>query len=105
MHDLEYFFKTNNGPNGTFTSPYNGLTADSGWLRPSSMELHLGAGMRYRVRINEISINHAIFNARMVPILSTVRFVCGRFNDGPGTPIVQPPVDLARIRQKNGGYI
>lgn len=107
MHDLEYFFKTNNGPHGTFTSSYNGLTADAGWLRPSSMELHLGAGMRYRVRINEISINHAIFNTRMVPILSTVRFVCGRFNDGPGTPIQSspPPVDLERIRAANGGYI
>lgn len=107
MYDLEYFFKTINGPRGTFTSAYNGLTADAGWLLPSSLELHLGAGMRYRIRINEVSINHAIFNTRMVPILSTVRFVCGRYNDGPGTPIqvAQPPVDLARIRQANGGYI
>lgn len=107
MYDLEYFFKTINGPHGTFVSAYNGSTADSGWLRPSSMELHLGAGMRYRIRINEVSINHAIFNNRMVPILSTVRFVCGRYNDGPGTPIqvAQPPVDLARIRAANGGNI
>jgi hypothetical protein len=107
MYDLEYFFKTINGPRATFTSRFNGLTADAGWLLPSSMELHLGAGMRYRVRINEVSINHAIFNNRMVPILSTVRFVCGRYNDGPQTPIqiAPPPVDLARIRQANGGFI
>ena len=107
MYDLEYFFKTINGPRATFTSKYNGVTADAGWLLPSSLELHLGAGMRYRIRINEVSINHAIFNSRMVPILSTVRFVCGRYNDGPGTPIsiAPPPVDLARIRQANGGYI
>ena len=107
MYDLEYFFKTINGPRATFTSKYNGVTADAGWLLPSSLELHLGAGMRYRIRINEVSINHAIFNNRMVPILSTVRFVCGRYNDGPGTPIqiAPPPVDLARIRQANGGYI
>jgi hypothetical protein len=107
MYDLEYFFKTINGPRATFTSKFNGLTADAGWLIPSSLELHLGAGMRYRIRINEISINHAMFNNRMVPILSTVRFVCGRYNDGPGTPIqvTQPPVDLARIRQRNGGFI
>jgi len=89
MYDLEYFFKTINGPHGTFTSAYNGLTADAGWLRPSSLELHLGAGMRYRIRINDVAINHAIFNERMVPILSTVRFTCGRYNDGPGTPLVQ----------------
>jgi hypothetical protein len=107
MYDLEYFFKTINGPRATFTSKFNGSTADAGWLLPSSLELHLGAGMRYRIRINEVSINHAMFNPRMVPILSTVRFVCGRYNDGPGTPIqlANPPVDLARIRQANGGYI
>jgi hypothetical protein len=107
MYDLEYFFKTINGPRATFTSRFNGLTADAGWLLPSSLELHLGAGMRYRIRINEVSINHALFNNRMVPILSTVRFVCGRYNDGPQSPIqiAQPPVDLARIRQANGGYI
>jgi hypothetical protein len=108
MYDLEYFFRTINGPHGTFTSAYNGLTADSGWLRPSSMELHLGAGMRYRIRINEVSINHAIFNNRMVPILSTVRFVCGRYNDGPGTPLLQPAsvntTTLEGIRAASGGF-
>jgi len=110
MYDLEYFFKTINGPHGTFTSAYNGLTADSGWLRPSSLELHLGAGMRYRIRINEVSINHAIFNNRMVPILSTVRFVCGRFNDGPGTPLLQAApafvntTTLEGIRAASGGF-
>ena len=87
MYDLEYFFKTINGPRATFRSRFNGQTADAGWLLPSSLELHLGAGMRYRIRINEVSINHAIFNERMVPILSTVRFVCGRYNDGPSEPI------------------
>jgi hypothetical protein len=89
MYDLEYFFKTINGPHATFTSAYNGLTADAGWLRPSSMELHLGAGMRYRIRINEVGINHLIFNDRMVPILSKVQFTCGRYNDGPGIPLLQ----------------
>jgi hypothetical protein len=108
MYDLEYFFKTVNGPHGTFTSAYNGLTADSGWLRPSSMELHLGAGMRYRIRINEVAINHLIFNNRMVPILSKVQFTCGRYNDGPGTPLLQPAfvntTTLEGIRAASGGF-
>jgi hypothetical protein len=108
MYDLEYFFKTINGPHGTFTSAYNGLTADSGWLRPSSMELHLGAGMRYRIRINEVAINHIIFNNRMVPILSKVQFTCGRYNDGPGTPLLQPAYvntnTLEGIRAASGGF-
>jgi len=108
MYDLEYFFKTINGPHGTFTSAYNGLTADSGWLRPASMELHLGAGMRYRIRINEVAINHLIFNNRMVPILSKVQFTCGRYNDGPGTPLLQPATvntnTLEGIRAASGGF-
>lgn len=110
MYDLEYFFKTINGPHATFTSMYNGVTADSGWLRASSMELHLGSGMRYRVRLNDLSVNHAMFNNRMVPILSTVKFVCGRYNDGPGEPISTPPTftnttTLEGIRAASGGNI
>jgi hypothetical protein len=89
MYDLEYFFRTINGPHSTFLSPFNGLTSDSGWLRPSSMELHLGAGMRYRIRINSVGINHLIFNDRMVPILSKVNFTCGRYNDHPDDPLTK----------------
>jgi hypothetical protein len=85
MYDLEYLFKTMNGPHATFISKLNGKTADRGWMRPTIVELHLGAGMRYRVRIRELSVTHSIFNSRMVPILSSVRLVLGRFNDGPET--------------------
>jgi hypothetical protein len=83
MYDIEYLFKTLNGPNAVFTSNLNGITADRGWLRPSIVELHLGARMRYKVRVQNLAINHAIFNARMVPIFSTVQLTVGRFNDGP----------------------
>jgi hypothetical protein len=85
MYDLEYLFKTMNGPHATFISKLNGKTADRGWMRPTVVELHLGAGMRYRVRIRDMSVTHSIFNSRMVPILSSVRLVLGRFNDGPET--------------------
>lgn len=83
MYDIEYLFKTLNGPRATFVSNLNGITADRGWLRPSIVELHLGARMRYKVRVQNLAINHAIFNARMVPIFSTVQLTVGRFNDGP----------------------
>lgn len=85
MYDLEYLFKTINGPNATFVSALNGSTADRGWLRPTFVELHLGRSMRYRVRISEFSVNHIIFNHNMTPIFSTVKFTCSRFNDGPET--------------------
>jgi hypothetical protein len=81
MYDIEYLFKTINGPHATFKSELNGTTADRGYMRLSVLELHLGANLRYRVRISDLGINHTIFNNRMVPILSTVNFTCHRFID------------------------
>ncbi len=85
MYDLEYFFKTVNGPSGTFVSGLNGSTADRAWMRPQFVELHLGNAMRYRVRIGEFAVNHIMFNDRMVPIFSSVKITCSRMNDGPET--------------------
>jgi len=92
MYDLEYLFKTLNGPHATFKSEMlQGETADRGWLRPAIVELHLGAQMRYKVRIQDFSVNHIMFNSRMVPLLSTVKLTCLRFNDSPerkgGAPV------------------
>lgn len=82
MYDLEYLFKVINGPNASFQSDLNGKTADRGWMKPVIMELHLGNALRYRVRISEFSVNHVIFNPRMVPVLSTVKLTFSRFADG-----------------------
>jgi len=71
------------GLNATYKSTLNGSTADRGWLTAIPVELHLGDGMRYRVRISTLNVNHAMFNSRMVPILSTVDFTCHRYYDGP----------------------
>ena len=96
MYDLEYLFKTINGPDGTFESQLNGTTADRGWMRPTIVELHLGYSMRYRVRISEFAVNHIIFNSRMVPMLSTVNITCNRFNDGPEAVTSTAPTGKAR---------
>jgi hypothetical protein len=87
MYDLEYLFKTINGPNATFQSSLNGLTADKGWIRPQIVELHLGESLRYRVRITDLSVNHAVFDSRMVPVLSTVNITFARFPDFSGTQL------------------
>jgi hypothetical protein len=79
MYDLEYLFKTVNGPNAVFLSYLNGYTADKGWIRPQVVELHLGQSLRYRGRITDLSVNHAVFDARMVPVLSTVNITFARF--------------------------
>ena len=81
MYDMEYFFKTVNGFNSVYTSSLNGETADQGWLNGIPVELHLGAGLRYLVRISNIDINHLMFNERMVPIKSMLNLTCTRFYD------------------------
>ena len=81
MYDMEYFFKTVNGFNSVYTSSLNGETADQGWLNGIPVELHLGAGLRYLVRISNIDINHTMFTERMVPIRSTLNLTCTRFYD------------------------
>lgn len=82
MYDLEYLFRTVMGLNANYDSTLNGRTADRGWLNAAPVELHLGDGMRYLVRISTLDVNHIIFNERMVPIISTVNVTCHRFYDG-----------------------
>jgi hypothetical protein len=79
MYDLEYLFKTISGINSTFTSKFSDITADRGWLYGFAVELHLGNKMRYKVRISSLEVNHAMFDERMVPILSYVNITCARF--------------------------
>lgn len=80
MYDLEYLFRSISGLNADFYSGLNGWTADRGWLYGLAAELHLGNYMRYRVRINNLDVNHVMFDERMVPILSYVNITCARFN-------------------------
>ena len=112
MYDMEYLMKTLNGPSATFKSDLNGTTSDRSWLRPTIVELHLGSAMRYRVRIANLSINHIMFNSRMVPILSSVKITCSRFNDGPSamptssvvTGTQHPGANLSTLRNTVPGY-
>lgn len=83
MYDIEYLFRAVNGFNAQYNSSLNGLTADRGWLYALPIELHLGDGLRYLVRLTTLNVNHNMFNDRMVPILTTVTLTCTRYYDGP----------------------
>ena len=87
MYDIEYLFKTMHALTGnvSYSSSLMGTTSDPGWLPVRPVELHLGNHLRYRVRIQSLSVNHTVFNPRMIPILSTVNFSCARYWDGPIT--------------------
>lgn len=82
MYDLEYLFRATGGYNSQYKSTVGGITtADKGWLMPMPVELHLGANLRYLVRVSSLEVNHAIFNERMVPIFTTVNLTCTRYYD------------------------
>lgn len=81
MYDIEYLFRAMGGYYSDYQSGLNGMTADKGWLQPIPMELHLGAGLRYLVRVSSLDLKHMMFNERMVPILTTVNLVCTRYYD------------------------
>lgn len=83
MYDIEYLFRAVNGYNAQYNSSLNGLTADRGWLYALPIELHLGDGLHYLVRLTTLNVNHNMFNERMVPTLTTVSLTCTRYYDGP----------------------
>lgn len=79
MYDVEWLLSTLNGfAFRDFVSELNGATNDMGFLMQFPVELHLGNTMRYRVQVTDISIQHIIFNTRMVPIWSKVNLSCRR---------------------------
>jgi len=83
MYDIEYLFRTIFGQDAVFNSAYNGLTADKGLMWMVPLQVSLGKGLNYLVRIRDLSLNHVMFNQRMVPIFTTVSLRLERFYDGP----------------------
>lgn len=92
MYDIEFLLRT---LMGTSMLSYlrAGRTADMGWLPAIPVELHLGKSMRYLGTVNSLSLNHMIFNERMVPILTTVDINFSRLPDYP--PAGQRPKPIA----------
>jgi len=85
MYDLEYLFRTLNGADHDYNSELRGETSDIGWIAGIAVEFHMGNGLRYLGQITSIDINHAVFNDRMVPMLTTVTIKASRFYDLPIT--------------------
>ena len=56
-------------------------TADLGWVGAMPVELHLGPGLRYWGTLAGLTVNHVLFNERMVPMFSTVRIDFNRLPD------------------------
>ena len=65
-----------------------GKTADMGFVIPRPVELHLGNKLRYLVYINGFSLNHVIFDERMVPMFTTLSVTANRVPDYGGSNVV-----------------
>jgi uncharacterized membrane protein YgcG len=82
MYDVEYLLRVLMGT--TMESYLRGeQTADMGWLPAIPVELHLGKSLRYLGTINNVNLNHIMFDSRMVPIFTTMDIGFARLPDYP----------------------
>jgi hypothetical protein len=79
MYDVEYLLSTILGVK--FKSRFRDMTSDIGFLTGRPVDLHLGNKLRYWGYIQDISLNHVIFDERMVPVLSEVNITFARIPD------------------------
>jgi hypothetical protein len=80
MYDIEYLLQTM-FPFEPYASQLRETTSDIGFLGASPVELHLGNQLRYVAQINNISVNHVIFDNRMVPLFTTISISTNRIPD------------------------
>ena len=86
MYDVEFLLRVLMGT--TMSSYLRGEdTADMGWLPAIPVELHLGKSLRYLGTVNNISLNHMIFDERMVPLFTTVDIGFARLPDYPAKKV------------------
>lgn len=97
MYDFEYLLKSILGIE--IPTQFRGKTADIGFLYGRPVEIHLGTSLRYLVQISNISIDHLLFDARMVPIFSNVSMTVNRIPDYSGETIGGDGSPPARFRQ------
>lgn len=84
MYDVEYLLRTLMGT--TMSSYLRGTnTADMGWLPAMPVELHLGKSLKYLGTVNGFTLNHIIFNEKMVPLFTTCDITFARLPDYPST--------------------
>lgn len=81
MYDVEFLLRVLLGYRLKSQLRGGKLTSDIGWITPRPVELHLGSSLRYLVNIVDLSLNHVIFNERMVPLFTTVRITGTRIPD------------------------
>jgi hypothetical protein len=80
MYDLEFLLQSMFAYSPVATELRN-KTWDVGYLGGFPVEMHLGNKLRYVVLIDSITVNHVIFDHRMVPLFSNVSISARRVPD------------------------
>lgn len=84
MYDVEFLLRVLLGYRLKSQLRGGKFTSDIGWITPRPVELHLGSSLRYLVNVVDLTLNHVIFNERMVPLFTTVRITGTRIPDYDG---------------------
>jgi hypothetical protein len=79
MYDVEYLLATILG--FKFKSRLRGKTPDIGFLAGRPVDLHLGDGLRYWGYFSSVTLDHKIFNDRMVPTFTVMSLSFNRIPD------------------------
>jgi hypothetical protein len=82
MYDVEFLLSAVIGFKSD--TSLRGTTADLGWLTGRPVKLSLGKSLKYVGAIDGFSVNHTMFDVRMVPIFSTVKLSFKRIPDFAG---------------------
>lgn len=78
--DLEYLYRVINGdPQKSNMLSSGGVSADFGYVTGAPFWLRLHDNMKYFCAISSLSVNHVMFDSRMVPTLSIVTLTLIRY--------------------------
>ena len=82
-YDIEFLYRVLNGDplkdSLLFNSSYKGFTSDFGYTTGVPCWLVLNENLRYYGSVASFSVNHAMFDLNMVPMLSTVSISFARY--------------------------
>lgn len=80
MYDVEFLLQSMFAFSPISTQ-FRNKTWDIGFLGGHPVELHLGNKLRYAVKIDNINVDHVIFDHRMVPLFTNVSISARRIPD------------------------
>jgi hypothetical protein len=82
MYDVEYLLATCLGYK--MVTQHRDMTSDLGYVSGQIVEVFLGNRLKYLAMMTGVTVNHVMFDERMVPIFSTLSFDMSIVPDFPG---------------------